>query len=153
MSLLRTPWFALIELQVLDNGRIQAQFADQPQLTTLVDQEIRILAVETYTDQVLSVAPSGLTVAPLAELQKATLMLIDDDKQKVYQYPVLGLNRIYSDPGNFIPHQIDLQLFENLRKIAWTKSGCQFMAQTANAPYSIVFGIHYEKLEGTPVKM
>lgn len=152
MSLLKTPWFALIELKVTANGRQLMQFDDQPQLTTLIDQNIKILGIEVFSDAVLPIAPSGNTTAPLAELQKATLVLIDDDKQRVYQYPVLGLNRIYSDPAAFIPHQNDLQLFDNLQKIAWTKSGCQFTAITANAPYSILFGIHYEKLEGTPAK-
>ncbi len=152
MSLLKTPWFALIELQVQANGRGLVQFTDQPQLTTLIDQNIKILGIELFADNVLPIAPSGNTVAPLAELQKAVLVLINDDKQRVYQYPVLGLNRVYSDPAAFIPHVMDLQLFDNLQKIAWTKSGCEFTAATANAPYSILFGIHYEKLEGQAVK-
>lgn len=153
MSLLKTPWFALIELEVMQNGRQLVQFDDQPQLTTLIDQNIKILGIEVFSDQVLAVAPSGNTVAPIAELQKAVLVLINDDKQRVYQYPVLGLNRIYASTAAFIPHQNDLQLFDNLQKIAWTKSGCEFTAVTANAPYSILFGIHYEKLEGTPAKL
>lgn len=153
MSLLKTPWFTLIELNVTTNGRQLVQFDDQPQLTTLIDQNVKILGIEVFSDQVLAIAPSGATVAPLAELQKATLILINDDKQRVYQYPILGLNRIYADPANFVPHQNDLQLFDNLQKIAWTKSGCQFTAVTANAPYSILFGIHYEKLDGTPQKL
>lgn len=153
MSLLRTPWFTTVELFIPANASNYVNFVDQPQLTTLIDQEVKIMGIELFTPETLSTAPSGATMAPLAELQKMLLTLVNDDMQRIYQYPILGLNRVLSNgAGAETPSVFDLQLFDRLTKIAWTKSKVEFVAAPAGNPYSVVFGIHYDKLSGESVK-
>lgn len=155
MSLLRSPWTTLVELPVAVNSQMWVNFPDQPDLTTLIDQQIDILGIELIINSVLSNGPSGNINAILTEMQKATLVLVNDDKKRVYEFPVLTFNRMRNLTGGVEqPNQQDLQLFSDLSKIAWTKSGIQFLVPPAFAgsvPYSFLFQIHYSKTESGKV--
>lgn len=154
MSLLKSPWVTLVELPVQNITGTWVNFPDQPDLTTLIDEQVNILAVELIPYTAMIMGPSGLANMPLADLQTAMLTLVNEDKKRVYNYPVLGLNRIYStDSGEVVPHISDLQLFQNLSKIAWTKSGVQFTQVPGNQPSCILFNVHYEKLSTEKLKV
>lgn len=151
MSLLRTPWFSTVELFVPNAPGNRVNFQDQPQLTTLIDQQINILAVELFTADSLAVAPSGQAMASITELRKMMLTLVNDDMQRIYQYPVTALIR--QRPGtNNQPNSYDLQLFDRLTKISWTKCYIEYATAAGAGPYSVVFGVHYDKLEGEYIK-
>jgi hypothetical protein len=98
---------------------------------------------------VLTNAPSGAVISPIAELRKAVLTINNDDQQRIYQIPLLSLNRTQSDDGAGLltPSQWDLALFDRITKVAWTKSKVDFV-QPPTGPYSFLFGIHYDKIQG-----
>lgn len=150
MSLLRAPWFAMVELFVPVGTGNFINFEQQPQLTTLIDQEIKIMGIEVYTPAVLANAPSGQPNAPVPELQKCLFTAINDDMQRIYQMPLLKLNNMQTldGAGDLVPHSYDLQLFDRLNKVAWTKSKIEFTTPPANLPWSICLGIYYDKLQG-----
>lgn len=147
-----TKRYQLIELQVPAagigaGGRLY--FQDQPQLRTQINQLVHIKAIDTFTNDSVTLSPSGIAVAPLAALKNAFLVLNVSGTEELQYIPLVSLNRNAVVSGT-VPFVVDQFMLENVFNIDWTKSYLQFgAAQTG--PISFLFGVNYSYVPQRPV--
>lgn len=140
----------LIEVVVPTNGKQRIPFPDVQQLRSMTNQRIIIKGIRTVTSETLSNGPvTGNTNAPLAELQKISLVIYCEGWEKAQFIPVLVLNDV-STPGGNMPHRYHATRFNNWENVDWTKSYLQYSngTSTANTPYCVMFDVEYIKLDG-----
>lgn len=138
----------LVEIQVQTNGQQRVPFPDVQQLRSLVNQKIIMKEMRLITVDVLTNAPvSGSVNAPVAELQKMTLVIYCEGWEKGHNIPALVLN----DVNNTAPHRFSGTRFNNWADVDWSKSFIQFSNGTvsAGAPYSVLIDVVYEKLDAS----
>lgn len=137
--------FEIVEIKITTATQT-VNFPDVPQLRNDANQAITIKAIEVVTDNVLtnSISDNTLVTAPVTELVKATLILYDDRWNKIYLMPLLFLNDVQSEWGNFIPFQQKIREFNDLRRVDWNKSQISFVAAPTPS-YSIMLGVSYER--------
>lgn len=138
----------LIEVLVSTNNRGRVPFPDIDQLRSTGTQRIIIKQMRLITDDILTNAPvSGFTTAPVAELQKISLVLYCEGWEKAYFLPVLTLNDT-SVSGGTNPHRYQPTRFNDWVNVDWSKSYLQYSNTTlsANAPYAVMFDVLYTKL-------
>jgi hypothetical protein len=151
------PASQLVEIPVTANGLGRVNIPDIQQLRSLSDLIVVLKAIRLIVPQVLThaVTASGVN-APLAELQKITLVLYCEGWEKGYQIPLLTLNDMAgSDETSQAPHNYALTHFDDWQKVDWSKSYLQYAnGQTsANAPYVVMLDVQYIRLniDGTQV--
>jgi hypothetical protein len=140
-----------IEVPVSTNGRGRVPFPDVAQLRSTTDQRIIIKWARLVTADILTNAPlTGLTNAPLAELQKISLVIYAEGWEKGQSIPILALNDM-SVPGGTFPHRYDQTNFSNWSAVDWPKSYLQYSSGTvsANSPYAVLLEVGYVKLDAT----
>jgi len=138
----------LIEILVSANGRGRLPFPDVDQLRSTGTQRIIIKQMRLVTDDILTNAPiSGFLVAPVAELQKISLVLYCEGWEKAQFLPILHLNDT-TVPGGTIPHRYQPTRFDNWVNVDWSKSYLQYSNGTvsANQPYAVCIDVLYVKL-------
>lgn len=138
----------LIEVQVTTNGRQRVPFPDVDQLRSTGTQRIIVKQIRLITDIVLTNGPiSGLVAAPLAELQKMSLVIYCEGWEKAQYLPLLVLNDLTDDNGGTI-HRYSPTNFDNWVNIDWSKTYLQYSNGTlsANAPYCVMLDVVYTKL-------
>jgi hypothetical protein len=146
----------LVEVLVTTNGQFRIPFPDQQQLRSLIDQNVIIKAIRLITSEVLSHGPiSGNVNAPLAELQKVSLVMYAEGWEKAVNMPVLPLNDV-ATPGGTFPHRYHATRFNNWARVDWSKSYISYAngsGGSANTPYEIILDVEYEKLgpDGVPI--
>jgi hypothetical protein len=152
-SQFRTRYFELVELIIGANSQVlnaQAKFTDQSQLRDDSTQQIFLKAIETYSNQVVPVSPTGNPVATPAQIEAALLNLNINSYDYLHLLPLGMLNRIYGDQttaANFVPFVQQLFLLDDITKVIWPKSYVQFASGAGdNAVFSYLFGVHYEKI-------
>lgn len=143
--------FEIVEIKVTSASQT-LNFPDVPQLRNDTNQQIIVKAVELITDNVLqfSVSDNSLVCAPVSELSLATLVLYDRNWNKVYQMPLLFLNHMQSEWGNFIPFSEKIREFNDLDKVDWNKSQIVFVG-IPTPSYSIMLGVDYERIILDPI--
>lgn len=142
----------LIEVNVTTAGLTKVNFPDIANLRNQEDQIIIIKKIQPIIDTVLTNAPiSGNAVAPLAELQKISLVLYCEGWEKGQLIPVLSLNNMFTEASN-IPYRQTPVKFDSWRNLDWNKSYLQYSngTVTANVPYTVVFDVEYVKLRKDP---
>jgi hypothetical protein len=140
----------LIEVAVPSNGKQRIPFPDVQQLRSTTTQRIIIKGIRLITSEVLSNGPvTGNTNAPLAELQKISLVIYCEGWEKAQFIPALVLNDA-STPGGTMPHRYHATRFNNWENVDWTKSYLQYSngTSTASTPYCVMFDVEYIKLDG-----
>lgn len=142
--------FQIVSTRITGAGQT-VNLPDVPQLRNDSNQRITIKMIEVITVNILGFDPNNTATvnAPTAELLKATLVLYDNGWNKVYQFPVLMLNHMASDPAAFIPYDWNRREFNDLNRVDWNKS--QFVFVAAPTPtYSILLGVSYKREELNP---
>lgn len=146
----------LVEVPVLTNGQGRVTLPDVPQLRNTTDQIIIIKAMRIITADTLSRAPiGGQVAAPLAELQKLSIILYAEGWEKGQNIPLLVLNDVATPAGN-IPYRQNPTKFSSWRNVDWNKSYIQYSNGTtgsANTPYSVMFDIEYVKINAAGVEI
>jgi len=138
----------LVEVQITANGRGRVQFPDVDQLRSTIDVTIIIKQIRLIDANVLTNAPiSGLVTAPVAELQKMTLVIYCEGWEKATALPILTLNDM-TLPGGAIPHRYQSTRFNNWSKVDWSKTYIQYSNTTvsAGAPYAVLLDVLYIKI-------
>ena len=143
----------LVEVNVTTNGLQRQNFPDQPQLRSTSDQKIILKAMRLVTTEVLTKSVlSGNPIAPIAELQKITLVLYCEGWEKAQFIPVLFLNDA-TDPSGSVAHVYQPTNFDNWENVDWNKSYIQYANGTSSAgtPYAVVFDVGYVRLNSMGV--
>jgi hypothetical protein len=141
----------IIEVPVTANGRGRVPLPDVAQLRSTTDQRIVIKWVRLVTAEILTNAPlGGQTNAPIAELQKMTLVIYAEGWEKGQNIPVLSLTDTALSGGTF-PHRYTQTNFNNWSAVDWPKSYIQYSNGTlsANSPYAVLLEVGYVKLDAT----
>ncbi len=139
----------LVEIPVGQNGLNKVPLPDVQQLRSQVGQVIIVKAIRLITDTVLVNAPTiGGIVAPLAELQKISLVIYCEGWEKGQLIPILTLNDMFTDASG-IPWKQNTTRFNNWRNVDWSKSFLQYSNGTpsANTPYTVLLEVEYVKLD------
>lgn len=138
----------LVEIPVGINGLARVPFPDIQQLRSDTSQIIVIKAMRLITADVLThgMINAGVT-APVAELQKISVVLYAEGWEKGQLIPLLTFNDM-TLPAGTIPHRYHQQRLNNWEKVDWSKSYLQFANGTvsANAPYVVMFDVEYTRL-------
>lgn len=138
----------LVEVNVPSNGLQRVPFPDVQQLRSTQNQKIVIKAIRLIPDWVLTNAMlSANANAPLAELQKMSLVIYAEGWEKAQFLPILTLNDM-QDPQENTPHRYAQTNFDDWEKVSWDKTYIQFGNGTvsANAPYTVLLDVMYIKL-------
>ena len=141
----------IVEVPVTANGQGRVKLPDVSQLRSTTDQRIIMKWMRLVTADVLTNAPlGGQTNAPLAELQKMTLVIYAEGWEKGQSIPMLSLNDLSVSGGTF-PHRYEQTNFFNWSAVDWPKSYIQYSNGTlsANSPYAVLLEVGYVKLDGT----
>jgi hypothetical protein len=141
----------LIEVPVPTNGKGSIPFPDIQQLRSLTTQRIIIKAMRLITADTLTNGPlTGAVAAPVAELQKISLIIYCEGWQKAQYLPILTLNDM-TLPGGAIPHRYHQTRFNNWENVDWSKTLIQFSNGTvsANTPYVVMLDVEYIKLDAS----
>lgn len=147
---MRTKRYELVELQVPANtSGTKVQFTDIPQLRTQTNQTITIQAIETFSNQAVTTSPTGIAVATPTQIKSAFLVLNVQGEENIFRIPLPQLNRVIPDQitaANYVPSVDQLQQFEMLQMVDWTKSYVQFATAPNNvSAFSFLFGVHYTR--------
>jgi hypothetical protein len=140
----------IVEVPVTLNGQGRIPFPDVAQLRSTESQKIILKGMKLITDGILTngVLNPGVT-APIAELQKMSIVLYCEGWEKGQFIPVLFLNDA-EIPGTTIPFRHQGTYFDNWVNVDWPKSYIQTCngTLTANQPYVVMFEVYYVKLDG-----
>lgn len=138
----------LVEVLVDANGRGRVPFPDVQQLRSQGDLVIVIKGLRLVTAEVLTNGPiTGATAAPIAELQKISLVLYAEGWEKAQILPVLILNDMTVPGGTFAYNRAHVSL-DDWKAVDWSKSYLLFSSGTvsANAPYVVMFDVEYTRM-------
>ncbi len=138
----------LIEVPVATNGLSRVNFPDIQQLRSMADQRIIIKSIRCITDEVLTRGPiTGFVTAPVAELQKISLVIYCEGWEKAQYLPILLLNDATTQAG-VIPHVYRQTMFNDWQNVDWSKTFLQYSTgtTTAGTPYAVLLDVVYEKL-------
>jgi hypothetical protein len=145
----KTRYFELVELIIGLNFAVQGAkvaFVDQAQLRSQPDQRITIIALETFSNQVVPLTPTGNPVATPAQIKNAFLTLNVYSYDFLNKMPLAMINRIFGDTtlaANFVPYQERIFQLDDVERIDFTKSSVTFASTAAAAQFSYLFGFHY----------
>lgn len=143
---MKTPNFELVELICPANSGNRVFFQDVQQLRAQSGQNVIVSAVETFSNQAITLSPTGNTMIAIADFKKAFLVLNQGGKELINKIPLALLNRVDGDfslAANFVPGQILPFEFEALKNVDWTKSYVMFSSAPVATSFSVLFGVHY----------
>jgi len=139
----------LVEVDVTTAGRQRVPFPDISQLRSTPDMRVVIKAIRLITEEVLvrSIV-SGNVTAPIAELQKISLVIYCEGWEKAQNIPILTLNDM-ALPGGNIPHNYQQTNFNDWVNVSWDKCYLQYAngTLTANTPYTVMLDVQYERFD------
>jgi hypothetical protein len=144
----RTKRFELVELIIaatVAGQNTQVFFQNQPQLQSISgDQTVYVKCVEVFDVLDIAKSPftSGNNVATVADLQNATLTLVNDAQETLRRIPLAILHRSFNSTAS--PAVYQQFLLKNVFKVDWTKSYVTLVATPAALPFSYLFGVHYD---------
>ena len=141
--------FQLVELAINAVGiNLQVYFQQQPQLqSTLGSQMVYIKAIETFSNGALTNSPitTAYLVATPADIQNATLTMVESGTENKKQIPLARLNRTFVNAGTFVPFPPPLFRFKNFYTVDWTKCYVTMVQpSTTPLPFSYLFGVYYD---------
>lgn len=141
----------LIEIPVTAATQ-RVQLPDVQQLRSQPNQIIVVKSIAVITDKVLANAMTiAGTTAPLAELQKISLVLYSEGWERGHYMPLLRLNDqadADSTAATTIPFRNETTKLADWRNVDWPKSYLQYAngTQAANFPYVVMLWVSYLKL-------
>jgi len=137
----------MVEVIITATGNNQrTYFQDQPQLQSYRgNQTVYIKAVETFSNTTIVQSPltSGSTTATPADIQNATLTLVNAGTELQQLVPLAVMNRIWADPGGYTPYTWQPYLLKDVFEVDWTKSYVTTLTAPAAQPFSYLFLFHY----------
>ena len=143
----------LVEVPITINGSQKIKLPDVQQLRSMQGQTIIIKGIRLITFKVLT---RGMTInavnAPLAELQKISLVIYSENWEKAQMIPLLTLNDMAdadSTAATTVPYRNKATKFNDWRDVDWAQSYLLYSNGTssANAPYVVMFDVDYIKLD------
>jgi len=143
----------LVEIPVTVNGSQKVKLPDVQQLRSQEGQTIIIKAVRLITFKVLPRCMTlNLVSAPLAELQKISLVIYCEGWEKAQLIPLLVLNDVAdgdATTATTIPYRNKATRFNNWRNVDWAQSYLLYSNGTvsATAPYGVQLEVEYIKLD------
>lgn len=153
--------FQLIELLVgagVTGNNQDVYFLQQPQLQSfmLPGQQVYIEAIEVFSNTSVTTSPitPGTVVATPADIQNATLTLVEDSDRLLRQdLPLSMLNRTWPSAPGFVPPQQELYILRNCFAVSWTKCYVTLALAPAVTPFSYLFGVHYSYTPGFGIEI
>lgn len=143
----------LVEIMINSNGLGRVKIDDQPQLrsqdgVTIIHKALRLITPKILTDAPTAGAPN----APIAELQKISLVLYSEGWEKGQYIPLLTLNDMVdadSTAATTIPYRNKTTRLDNWKNVDWNKSYLQLSngTATANSPYCVLIEVEYVRLD------
>jgi hypothetical protein len=143
---MKTPNFELVELICPANSGNRVFFQDVQQLRAQSGQNVEVVAIDAFSNQAVSLSPTGNTMIAIADFKKAFLVLNEGGRELKNKIPLALLNRVDADfsvAANFVPGQVLPFEFESLRNVDWTKSYVMFASAPVATSFSVLFGVHY----------
>lgn len=141
----------LIEIPVT-NGKGKVTFPDVQQLRSQANQVIVIKAIRLITiDLLTNGVITGFVNAPIAELQKMSLVIYCEGWEKAQYLPILELNDT-TVPGGTAPHRYHQTRFNNWQNVDWSKTFIQFSNGTTSSTddgYVVMLDVEYIKLDAS----
>jgi len=144
----------LVEIPVNTNGVQKVKCPDVQQLRSDANQRIIIKAMRLVTPKILARCMTiGAVNAPLAELQKISLVIYAEGWEKAQMIPILTLND-YADAdattATTIPFRNKSTRVDNWEKVDWAQSYLLYSigSVVAVAPYGVMLEVEYVKLDG-----
>jgi hypothetical protein len=138
----------LLEIPITANGQNRIPLPEMDDLKNDTDQVIVIKALTLVTPDVLvgPVIQSAGPNAPLAELQKMTLVLYSEGYEKGQYIPLLQMNDEATPAGTF-PYRFNKTRFADWKNVSWTKSYLQLANNqvTAGAPYTVLLDCEFQR--------
>lgn len=114
-------------------------FPDLPNL-----RFVSLINIETYSAKALLTDPNGLAIAPDTDFERAFLVLYANERESIFRIPLIALNRVVPDTGNYVPAVQNLYEFSG-QKVVYPKSYVQLGAAPSVATsFNFVFGIFYQ---------
>jgi len=137
----------LIEVPVTIAGTTKLVLPVIQNLQNQVDITVVIKALRVIPDTVLALAPTqGGINAPLAELQKMSLVLYSEEWEKGQLIPLLTLVDTFTEASG-IPWRARTTRLDNWRNVNWGKSYILYSngSSAAGVPYNVIFEAEYQK--------
>lgn len=149
----------LVEVPVTTNGAQKVKLPDVQQLRSQEGQTIIIKAIRLIPFKILARCMTlNLVNAPLAELQKISLVIYCEGWEKAQMIPLFVLNDFADGDAaaaTAVPYRNKATRFNNWRNVDWAQSYLLYSNGTvsANAPYGVMFDVEYIKLDtkGNPI--
>ncbi len=119
------------------------------QLQTAPDQNIIIKGLRLVTFPELALSPTlGNANAPLAELQKMSLILYCEGWEKGQLIPILALNNTFTEASG-IPYRDRSTKFNNWKNVDWNKSKIIYSngSVAAGFPYDVLLEAEYVRFD------
>lgn len=145
----------LIEVPVPIAGTTKVTLPVIQNLQNQVDINVVIKAIRLIPDTVLALAPTlGGINAPLAELQKLSLVLYSQEWEKGQLIPLLTLVDTFTEASG-IPWRAKTTRLDNWRNVNWGKSYVIYSngSSAAGTPYNIIFEAEYVKFNKDGVEI
>lgn len=140
----------LIEVPVTSNGKFKVTFPDVQQLRSQANQRIIVKGIRLISADVLTFGPiTGFATAPVAELQKISLVIYCEGWEKATNLPILILNDM-NLPAGAVPHRYAGTKFNNWENVDWSKTFLSYSsgsAGSAGQPYAVLLDVEYIKLD------
>lgn len=145
----------LIEVPVPVAGTTKITLPVIQNLQNQVDINVTINALRVIPDSVLALAPTlGGINAPLAELQKMSLVLYSQEWEKGQLIPLLTLVDTFTE-GSGIPWRARTTRLDNWRNVNWGKSYIVYSngSSAAGTPYNVILEAEYTKFNKDGVEI
>lgn len=116
-------------------------------LQNQTDQIVIVKAIRVIPDSVLTNGPvQGLVNAPLAELQKASMVIYSENWIKGQLIPLCSLIDIFTEASG-IPWKSRTTRLDSWRNVDWGKSFIQYSNGTPSSglTYEFIFEVEYQK--------
>ncbi len=139
----------LIEIPIPAQVISKQVLPDIQQLRSQVGQVIIIKALRLIPATLLTNAPTVGTVnAPLAELQKISLVLYCEGWEKAQLIPILTLVDTFTEASG-VPWRMKTTRFDNWKNVDWSKSFLQYSNGTPSSglAYTVILEAEYIKLD------
>lgn len=135
-------------------GQSSVTFNVEQDLISNTTQNVIITSLRLVTFPELAFATvSGNVNAPLAELQKISLLLYAEGWNKGFNIPVLSLNNVFTE-GSGVPFRDRTQKLANWKNVVWNKTQLIYAnGQPSVGVYSVIFEVEYVRYDNMGVEI
>lgn len=115
------------------------KIGDQPQLRSTVNQVVKVYAIRSYNDAILTKSPMGIDVVPEQDFSNAYLVLNIDGREDFLYIPLADLNNATASD-----HSVqEIYKFDTLIGVDWSKSYILNSDTVTQTAHSYLLGVWY----------